>query len=96
MQVVVEVGAVEGLGQDAGRRGLARAPGPAQQVGVGDGAVSYGVAQGGGDVVLAADLAEALGSVAPVERLVAVSHDRRPYRPPLTLVPGQGSTRSRM
>ena len=67
---VVEVGAVEGLGQDAGRRGLAGAPGAAEQVGVGHPAVPHGVAQGQDHVVLAAHLGERRRTEAPVEGLV--------------------------
>ena len=44
--------------------------GPGEEVGVADPAVAHGVAQGGDDVVLADDLAEAAWPVAPVERLV--------------------------
>ena len=43
---VVQVLAVEGLGEDAGGRRLARAAGPAEQVGVADPAVAHRVAQG--------------------------------------------------
>ena len=67
---VVQVGAVEGLGQDAGRRGLAGAPGAAEQVGVGHPAVADGVAQGEHDVVLAAYLGERRRTEAPVQGLV--------------------------
>ena len=55
---VLEVLAVERLGEDAGGRGLARAPGPAEQVGVADPPLAHGVAQRGDDVVLAPHLAE--------------------------------------
>ena len=54
-------GAVEGLGQDAGGRRLARAPGAAEQVGVGHPALADGVAEGVADVVLALDLANRWG-----------------------------------
>ena len=67
---VVGVGAVEGLGQDAGGRRLAGASGPAEQVGVGDLALADGVAEGQDDVVLALDLGERRRPEPPVERLV--------------------------
>ncbi|CAB4592135.1 unannotated protein [freshwater metagenome] len=61
--------AVEHLGQDAGRGGLARAPRTREQVGLTLAVVDDGVAQGPHDVLLAADLAESAGSVPAVERL---------------------------
>ncbi len=67
---VVERGAVESLGEDAGRRGLARAAGPAEEVGMADPVLAHGVAQRADHVRLAADVREALGPVAAVERLV--------------------------
>ena len=66
----LQVLAVERLGQDAGGGRLAGAPGPGEQVGVALGLLVHGVAQGRGDVVLAADLVEATGSVPPVQGLV--------------------------
>jgi hypothetical protein len=67
---VFEVGAVQRLGQDAGRRGLARAAWPAEQVGMGHPVIADGVAEGQHHMVLAPDLLEPAGTVAPVERLV--------------------------
>ena len=58
------------LGEDARGRRLARAAGAAEQVGVADPAVAHGVAQRRDDVILAPDLAEPAGPVAPVEGLV--------------------------
>ena len=65
----VGIGAVQGLGQDAGARRLARAPGPAEQVGVRHPPVADRVAQGVADVVLAPDVDEPLGPEPPVEGL---------------------------
>jgi len=70
-----EVEAVEGLGQDPGGRRLAGAARPAEEVRVPDPAVAHGVAQSRGDVVLADELREPLGSVLAVEGLVG--HRRR-------------------
>src|SRR5207244_12382778 len=61
--------AVQCLGQDARGRGLARSPRPAEEVRVGHAAVADLVSQGPGDVVLAPNLAESLGAIAPIERL---------------------------
>ncbi len=69
LAVRAEVQAVERLGQDAGGRGLARAPRSREEVGVADPALAHGVAQRRGDVLLADQLAETLGSVLAVERL---------------------------
>ncbi len=87
--------AVQGHGQDPRRRGLAGAPGPAEQVGVGDPAVPHGVAEGPGDVLLAPHLGEALRAEAPVERLVRlfglrgrqVGHGEPAYGNPVTANP---------
>ena len=77
----LQVGAVEGLGQDPGGGGLAGAPGPAEQVGVGHPLVPDRVAQGQDDVVLAPDLGEGGRAESPVERLVrGVVRSRRPRR----------------
>ena len=70
LAVVAEVGAVQRLGQDPGRGGLAAAPRAVQQVGVADLVLAYGCLQGPNDMVLALDLGELLRPVAPVERLV--------------------------
>ena len=60
--------AVEHLGQDAGRRGLARAPRPGEEVGLALATAGDGVAQRPHDVVLALQLGEPARSVAAVER----------------------------
>src|SRR5207302_2915257 len=65
------LGAVEHLGQDAGRGGLPGAPGTAEQVGVPDPPLPHGVAERTDDVVLPPHLGEALGPVAAVQRPVA-------------------------
>ena len=75
---VGRVRAVEDLGQDAGGRGLARAPGAAEQVGVAHPIAPDRVLQGRDQVVLAPDLGESLRPVAAVERLVG---HRRPSLP---------------
>ena len=62
--------AVQGLGQDSGRRGLACSPGTTKQVGVQDAAFTHRVLQGGHHVLLASDLREPSGPEAPVERRV--------------------------
>ena len=75
------VGAVEDLGQDARRRRLARAPRPAEQVGVSHPSVARRVAKRSGDVVLPLHLAEPLGSVATIERLIGlIGHGGPDYR----------------
>ena len=73
------VRAVQGLGQDAGAGGLARAPGAAEEVGVGHPVVPDGVAERVADVVLAPDVGEALGPVPPVERLEGHRSDDTPW-----------------
>ena len=67
---VLEVRAVDGLGQDPGERGLARAARPDEQDGVADAIRSDRVAKRLDDGFLADDLAERLGAPAAVERLV--------------------------
>ncbi len=62
--------AVEGLGQNACRRRLARTPGSAEEVGVAHPVVAHGVAQGQTDVFLTEHLREPLRAEPPVERLV--------------------------
>ena len=57
--------AVEGLGQNAGRRGLADAAGAGEQVGVPDAVAGDGPLQGLGDVLLADQLVERLRPIAP-------------------------------
>ena len=67
---VLEVLAVQGLGEDARGGGLARPPRTAEQVGVSHPPLPHGVAQRPDDVVLAPHLAEPAWSVAAVEGLV--------------------------
>ncbi|MEZ5181249.1 MAG: hypothetical protein R2702_05170 [Acidimicrobiales bacterium] len=88
----LEVLAVERLGEDARRGGLARAAGPAEEVGVADALLADRVAQRPDDLLLVADVAEAPGPVAPVEGLVR--HGCSPYRSGPTAVPGPGAVRS--
>ena len=64
---VLEVRAVERLGDDPGHRRLARPARPDEQQGVGDLARPDGVAERRDDGVLADDLAERLGAPAPVQ-----------------------------
>ncbi len=61
--------AVEGLGQDAGRTGLARAPGPGKEVGVRDAPIAQGIAQGLGHMFLADNLVKGLAAPFAVEGL---------------------------
>ena len=75
LAVVAAVQAVQRLGQDARGGGLAGAPRPAEEVRVADPVVAHRVAQRGGHVLLADQLAEPLGSVLAVERLIG---HRRP------------------
>ena len=70
----VTADAIERARQDAGAGGLARAPGPAEQVGRGDPVLAQGVAQGGGDRLLTHQLVEGLGPVLVVQRLVGLAH----------------------
>jgi len=67
--VGLEVEAVERLGEQAGRGGLAGAAGAGEQVRVADATLTDRVAQGGDDVLLADDLAEPLRTVFAVQRL---------------------------
>ena len=63
--------AVERLGEDAGRRGLADAAGAGEEVGVGDAVALEGVGQGAGDGFLADEVGEGLRPIAPGEDGVA-------------------------
>ena len=72
---VLEVRAVDGLGQDPGERRLARAARPDEEDGVADPVRADGVPERLDDRFLADDLPECLGTPAPVERLVR--HGRR-------------------
>ena len=65
-----QVGAVDGLGEDARHRGLARAARPDEEEPVGQPVEPDGVPQRLDDGRLADDLAEGLGTPAPVQRLV--------------------------
>ena len=60
--------AVDRLGQDAGRRGLAGAARPDEQVRVREAVVRHRAAQGGDDRLLAEEVREALGAEAAIER----------------------------
>ena len=77
LAVVAAVGAVDGLGQDAGGGGLAGAARPDEQVGVGGPVGGHGAAQGGDDRVLAEHLGEALRPPAAVERPMLVGGSGR-------------------
>ena len=68
--------AVQRLGDDPRRRGLARAARPGEEVGVGHPVVADSVAEGVHHVVLTPHLLEALRAIAPVERLVIDHHPR--------------------
>ncbi len=63
--------AVEGLGQDAGHRGLADAPGAAEQKSVGHPAGAQGVLQRPGDGLLAHHLLKVLGTPFPGQNLIS-------------------------
>ena len=52
---------LEGAGEDAGGGGLAGAAGPAEEVGVGDAVLQDGLAEDGGNVLLAGEVGEATG-----------------------------------
>ena len=67
---VLQVGAVDRLGEDPGERGLAGAARPDEQDRVADPVRAHGVAQRLDDRVLADDLGEGLGAPAAIERLV--------------------------
>ena len=77
LPVLLEVRAVDRLGEEPGARRLSRAPRPREQVGVGDLAVDYFSAECLGDVILADDLVETLRPILAVERLIL--HRRRWY-----------------
>ena len=62
--------AVQGLGQHPCGRRLSGSAGTAEQVGVEDAVLQYGVSKGGNHVLLSPDLRESPGSEAPVERRV--------------------------
>jgi hypothetical protein len=66
----IRVEAVDGLGQDAGCGGLARAARTAEQVGVSDAIEPYGVAQRVDDVILTEQLVrcERLWPILAIER----------------------------
>ena len=67
LTVGAEVEAVQRAGEQARRGGLAGAARPGEEVGVADAVLGDRVAQRGGDVVLADQLAEALRSVLAVQ-----------------------------
>ena len=67
LAVGAEIEAVQGTGEDAGGRGLAGAARPREQIGVADPVLFDSVAQRGGDVFLADELAELLRPVLPIE-----------------------------
>ena len=66
---IAQVGAVDGLGQDAGHRGLAGAARPDEQEGMADAPEADGVAQRLDDRLLADHLGEGLGAEAPIDGL---------------------------
>ena len=82
------VHAVEALGEDPGHRGLADAPGAAEEVGVGDPVHPDRVAQGLDDVVLADDVLEPLRPVAPGDDRVRLAARRAAIHRPRPLRPG--------
>jgi hypothetical protein len=59
------VDTVQGLGQDAGHRGLADPPGPAKEIGMGHPSQFQGIFQGTGDMFLPHNFVEILGSPFP-------------------------------
>jgi hypothetical protein len=67
---ILEVRAVDGLGEDPRQRRLAGPPRPLEQDGVGDTVGADGVAEGLDDRFLADDLAEGLGAPASIQRLM--------------------------
>ena len=69
--------AVQRLRKDPRGRGLSRAPGAGEEVGVCDAVVPNRVAEGVHHVVLTSDLGKALRPITPVQRLI-VDHDREP------------------
>ena len=76
LTVDAEVGAVQRLGDDARRRGLAGAPRAGEQVGVGYPFVLDLAGQRQGDVVLSDDVGEPLRPVLAIEGLVLHRADR--------------------
>ncbi len=72
---VLERGAVQRLGQDAGRRGLPGTAWTAEEIRVPDAAVAHRVSQRQAHVFLAEHLFEALGAETTVERLVGSGVD---------------------
>src|SRR5690606_20311025 len=100
--VLAPVLAVQGLGQDARRGGLAGAARAGEQIGMGDAAFRDLPGECGGDMTLTDDFVEGLGAVLPVERLVfhAAStvppdgdelHRASPDRPPPSRRLGKGT-----
>ena len=79
LAVLAAVGAVDGLGQDAGRGGLARAARPDEQVGVRGAVGGHGATQGGDDRILAEHLGETLRSPAAVQRPMLVGGGGRSW-----------------
>ena len=59
--------AVEGLGEQAGRGGLARTPRSGEEVGVADPLLFDGAPEGPGDALLTCDLSEGLRAILPGE-----------------------------
>ena len=83
---VVEVGAIEGLGQDPRRGGLARPPRTAEQVGMGHPPVPHRIPECQDHMVLTPHLAEGGRTEPPVERLEGgvvwcIGHVEGAYRP---------------
>ena len=68
---------VQGLGEDAGGRGLPGAARAGEQVGMGDAVVAHGVAQAEDHVGLASDLGKPLRPIPPIERLELFGHGDR-------------------
>ncbi len=94
----VEVLAVERLGQDPGGGGLARAAGPAEQVGVADPVLAHGVVQRATTWSWPRISREALGPIAAVEGLVGHRGEPTGAPPPPdpeSAGPGRGSSRFR-
>ena len=58
---VLGVEATEGAGEDAGGGGLAGAAGAAEEVGMGDAVLQDGLAEDGGNVLLAGEIGESTG-----------------------------------
>jgi len=67
----LQIRTVQRLGQDAGRRGLTRTPGPAKEIRMADAITFDGVSQRGYDMVLPKEcILESGGSVTPIQRLI--------------------------